>query len=657
MLLATAVALAALTIELLAGADPLRIVIPALVLVATHTALSLRLGHGRSVPLDTARLILTLAIVLWMSLSAADRGTLPLVSLFIPIVALASALGVRPAIVVGGVALLGYLVPMATAQLLAPEMLHRGVAVAVTMVLISIGTRRTVSKMERMVAHARRAMDGQRRRTRQMAAVEAVGRALATHGPTPLTLDGVVDLLVARFGYRYVSIYMVDGPLMRLRAQRGYDEVIQTFDGTVGVVGRVMRTGRAELVRDVADDPDYRAASPNVRSEVTVPLAMDGDLLGVLNVESADAPLDESDRDTLVLIGDRVASALALAHQREALRDRADQFARLVTFGTTISGSLERVDAREQITAAAAEVLDADIVVLVQRDPANGEDRISAMYGGDTRYVGARILPGEGVSGRAIAGRTTVVETNMPRAALPSTTRGARVAETLVTAAHPLLEDDRVIGALSVVREDLDRPFTDLELETLPLVAAQVAVALRNVELHAQVADAAVRDPLTGLWNRRHLDVSLTRLFAARARQDPGTRHPLAAVLFDLDHFGAFNKQHGHTTGDAVLRAFGAILSRRLRSSDIVARFGGEEFVAILDGASLEEASRVAEEIRRELEAIRFSGVDGGGLHATVSAGCAQLGPDVASLETLLEVADVGLQMAKRGGRNQVVAA
>jgi diguanylate cyclase (GGDEF)-like protein len=131
----------------------------------------------------------------------------------------------------------------------------------------------------------------------------------------------------------------------------------------------------------------------------------------------------------------------------------------------------------------------------------------------------------------------------------------------------------------------------------------------------------------------------------------------VAAIMIDLDHFGSFNKRYGHTVGDAVLRTFGSILTRRLRSSDIVARYGGEEFVAILDGASVDEAQRVADEIRRELEAARVTGSGGEELRATVSAGCASLGPGVVSLDALLEIADVALQMAKRGGRNQVVAA
>ena len=221
----------------------------------------------------------------------------------------------------------------------------------------------------------------------------------------------------------------------------------------------------------------------------------------------------------------------------------------------------------------------------------------------------------------------------------------------------PLLSnDDVVMGAISLSRRDLDRPYNPLELEAMPLIAAQATLVLTNVALHAQVADAAIRDPLTGLWNRRHLEVSVERLFAARARLDP-ERHPVAAIMFDLDHFGSFNKQHGHATGDAVLRAFGSILTGRLRSSDIVARFGGEEFVAILDGATVEEAQRVAEEIRRELEAAHVTGIDGDQLRPTVSAGCASLGPTCPRSTRCSRSPTSALQMAKRGGRNQVVAA
>ncbi len=663
VLLALAVVVAALVIEWASRGDTLLVVVPSVVYLGTQCALGLRARRRRSEAEDTARLLFALVAVLWMSVGTGEPTTLPLASLVLPIVAMAAALGARQAIAVGGAVLAAalalYFVPAFATPAVQTGLVQRGIALGATAVVLAVGTRRTVSMLERAVAHSRAASVELRRRARQMAAVEAVGRVLAADGPTFAALDDVVELLVDRFGYRYPSIYMRDGDLMRLGAQRGYDEVIETFDGSVGVVGRVMRTGAAELVVDVERDPEYRAARPDVRSEVSVPLRAGDTVIGILNVESGrDAPpLDEADLDTMVVVGDRISAALALAREREALRERAEVFARLAAFGSSVTASLDLETAHTAIVASVAAALQADIVTLVLRDPATGDDRIVAIHGGDGRYVGARIPAGEGTAGQAMVQRRVLCDDALPRSSFPSTVQGARVEDVLVSAAIPLLNEDVVVGAISVCRRDLARAFSALELEAMPLIGSQVTLALANVDLHARVADAAIRDPLTGLWNRRHLEASTARLFAARTRLALDERRPIAIILFDLDNFGEFNKQHGHIVGDAVLRSFGSILSGRLRSSDIVARFGGEEFVAILDGATAEEAHRVADEIRRELESTRLTGADGESLRATVSAGCASLGPAVATLEALLEVADVGLQMAKRGGRNQVVAA
>ncbi len=658
VLLALAVVFAALVIEVLAHADAVGLVAPSLIYLAIQIVLALRMPAGRSPAVDTARLLIALGVVFWMSLRGDDLSTMPLSCLYLPIVAMAAVLGTRQAFVLGSGAMLAFLYAVTVADPVAPGLLHRGIALVVTMVVLTIGTRRTIGSLERAIAQARAATAGQQRRARQMAAVEAVGRALTANGPTHAALEEVMDVLVAHFGYRYVSIYTVEGPVIRLGAQRGYDDVIDSFDGSIGVVGRVMRTGKAELIRDVSVDPDYAAANANVRSEVSVPLAVGGVMLGVLNIESpADAPLDDGDLDTMIVVGDRVAAALALGHERQALQERAELFGRLARFGSAINASLEPATAHESIIGAVADMLEVDVTTLVLRDRATGEDRIVAIRGGDERYVGVSIPSGQGMAGRALAEARVVTQDQVTRGEFPAPLRGARIPDTVVGGAFPLIRDDVVIGAVSVTRLDLARGFTALEIETMPLIASQIALALNNAELHAQMAEAAVRDPLTGLWNRRHLDVSMARMFAARARFEPELRRPVAAIMFDLDHFGQFNKRHGHMTGDAVLRAFGSILTRRLRSSDLVARFGGEEFLAILDGASLDEAQRVAEEIRHELESVGIPGSNGEELHATVSAGCASLGPNVASLESLLEIADVGLQMAKRGGRNQVVAA
>jgi diguanylate cyclase (GGDEF)-like protein len=131
----------------------------------------------------------------------------------------------------------------------------------------------------------------------------------------------------------------------------------------------------------------------------------------------------------------------------------------------------------------------------------------------------------------------------------------------------------------------------------------------------------------------------------------------MAAILFDLDQFGAFNKEHGHRVGDNVLRSFAAVLRRRMRKGDLVARYGGEEFFVLLPGTGRESASRIAEEIRLEFRTMSIAGSGGDALGATVSAGCTELESTQWDFGILVEMADVGLAMAKLGGRDQVVAA
>jgi diguanylate cyclase (GGDEF)-like protein len=672
VLLAVAITVSAVTIELVTDQGGLPTLLPPVFFllaaqVAGHQMATRRSRSG----LDSVRLLVAVAAVFWMSMDASTAGAVPLTMLYIPIVTMAAALGWRPMILVGGFAIASTGILAWSLRMALPPgfveasgvdpataAVQRGVTMVATMVVLAVGTRRTVGSLERAIERARSATAHSRRQARQMAAVEEVGRLLAASGPTSDALHQVVDVLVGRFDYRFVSIYTVDGPLMRLGAQRGYATVIESFDGSIGVVGRVMRSGKAELVTDVRADPDYAVADPSVRSEVSAPLWSGTKVIGVLNVESdVTRQLDASDRDTLILVADRVASALALAAERAALEERAAVFGRLIRFGTAIDADLGSEAVHPAVVRSVADVLGTTTASLVVRDPATGEDRIAAIHGGDMRYLGARIMPGEGMSGRAIVERRVVTHEGMTRADLPATVQGSNIPDIFAAAAMPLIHDDRVLGAISVTRSDISRPFTALEIETMEIIAAQVATTLVNAALHDQLADAAIRDPLTGLWNRRQLDVGLARLFATRDRMDPESRRPVAAILFDLDHFGAFNKRHGHGTGDAVLRAFGRILALRLRSSDLAARYGGEEFIAILDGATIEEATRVAEDIRRELEAVVFEGADASDLRATVSAGCSALGPNVASFDALLELADVALQMAKRGGRNQVVAA
>lgn len=165
-------------------------------------------------------------------------------------------------------------------------------------------------------------------------------------------------------------------------------------------------------------------------------------------------------------------------------------------------------------------------------------------------------------------------------------------------------------------------------------------LALRASE--ARMRDLATRDGLTGLFNRRHL---LEHLHEAVAR---GER--LAVAMVDLDHFKRVNDEHGHAMGDAVLRDFARIVTDRLRASDMIGRYGGEEFALVLRGAGAVQARTILEGIRRGLAE---RGEVAGLVRYTFSAGVAELGVDASEPMALIARADDRLYEAKRAGRDR----
>lgn len=583
----------------------------------------------------------------------------PAAVLYIPVVALAAAEGKRQAFVVGAAAIALYCAPVLSASSATLTIdAERAVALGGTAVLLSVGTRRSISALTVTVRRLGRSLARDRRRSRQLAAVESVGRLLAATGPDAATLERIVAMLREDLGYDFVSVYLGTGSRMRLAAQRGYDSVIDEFDGTFGVVGRVMRTKAIAYVPDVMADSDYRSASSTVHSEISAPMVVGGDIVGILNVEAGgSAVLDQSDVDTMALVADRLASALALADERHRLAARADLFRRLTAFAAAVNGTLDPNRLNQSIVEELGAILAADSVVLTVLDRTQSKYIMRALAPHDPKYVGLPVEPGDGLAGRAIRDRAMVVDDKFDpnTSSAVRATGGANVL--LPGVAVPLIRDDVVVGALTLLRHDLDRPFAPDELEAIPIVAGLVALAITNTFLHSDVTELSVRDSLTGLFNRRYLDSTISRMDAARRRRTTEDRDQLAAIMFDLDHFGAINKLHGHQTGDAILRAFADVLRARFRTSDLVARYGGEEFLAIVDGATAEQALAIADQIRQSFADQHVLAPDGTVVRATVSAGLSAMGADEDTFEDLITRADVGLVMAKRAGRDRVISA
>ncbi|PPK97972.1 diguanylate cyclase (GGDEF)-like protein [Kineococcus xinjiangensis] len=215
-----------------------------------------------------------------------------------------------------------------------------------------------------------------------------------------------------------------------------------------------------------------------------------------------------------------------------------------------------------------------------------------------------------------------------------------------------------VLARVVVVRDVSDLARANQRLQE------QIVVIER---LRERLQEEAVRDPLTGLHNRRHLlDVLDSALVRAHEEDEP-----LALVLVDVDHFKAVNDTHGHLAGDEVLRRVARVLVAGVRDGDVVARYGGEEFLLLLPGIDGEAAQRRAEQIRENCSRLRVplpalrpvGGGDGvivsgaAAVRVTVSAGVSVLHVHGHDADGLIAAADEALYAAKRSGRNQVVLA
>lgn len=194
---------------------------------------------------------------------------------------------------------------------------------------------------------------------------------------------------------------------------------------------------------------------------------------------------------------------------------------------------------------------------------------------------------------------------------------------------------------------------SDNDGEIIELLGEQLAMAIANLQLRETLRQQSLRDPLTGLFNRRYFEESLRREMLRCERKGL----PLALMLLDIDHFKAFNDSHGHSAGDAVLAQVGRTIASLVRAEDMACRYGGEEFTVVMPETDAASAVARAEAIGRTLAqtTISHNGVTLGPV--TLSIGVAVFPDDGVTPEVLFEVADASLYRAKAEGRNRVLRA
>jgi diguanylate cyclase (GGDEF)-like protein len=212
----------------------------------------------------------------------------------------------------------------------------------------------------------------------------------------------------------------------------------------------------------------------------------------------------------------------------------------------------------------------------------------------------------------------------------------------------PLWLNHELAGVLTGCRET---PFISEERELFRIIALQATAALKNLELFAQMKFMAQRDGLTGLYNQRHF----WEVFHDEVNRSNRYHLPLSLLFIDLDRFKSINDSYGHPVGDEILQSVSALMQHTVRQTDLIFRYGGEEFVIVLPQTPKKKAVILAERLREEVAAspLKLSGME---IQVTISVGVASLKGSLTA-EKMVQLADDAMYRAKQTGRNQVAVA
>jgi diguanylate cyclase (GGDEF)-like protein len=212
----------------------------------------------------------------------------------------------------------------------------------------------------------------------------------------------------------------------------------------------------------------------------------------------------------------------------------------------------------------------------------------------------------------------------------------------------PLLVHDSVLGTL-VLGSNQKGAFGDSVRPTLEVLSRHIAVSLANARMVKRLEDLATTDGLTGHFNKR----ALTETARQKIRSAERFKKPLSLLICDIDHFKRVNDNYGHDVGDVVIKGLADVLRHTKRETDIVGRFGGEEFVLVCEETNTEGAELLAERVRSELESTTFHAPEGS-LSVTCSVGVATFPAAGTDWEALFKATDEALYVSKRSGRNRV---
>ncbi|HEY7598800.1 MAG TPA: GAF domain-containing protein [Candidatus Limnocylindrales bacterium] len=500
----------------------------------------------------------------------------------------------------------------------------------------------------------------------QLQSIQQLGVRLNGLADLRLIGQAITAELHQLIDYHNVRVYRIDGedvtPIAwhgKVGEYEGEDvDQLRTRVGQ-GITGWVAQHGVAQMLGDAANDP--RAMTiPGTEDDLDesmllAPMLHEEHAIGVLVLSKLGLnQFTEDDLRLLEIFAAFAAQAMVNADATARLRQQSERLARqlasqreLLQVTESILGTLDTQQLLEEIADRLQALLPVDNIGIDLYDERSG--LMSPLLARGPHA--AQYLEGPRPDTWGLAG--VVVRSGEPEL-VHDRLADARVAffedvgpQPGAIICVPLRARDRVTGLLTVERLGDAADFSDDEFELAKLFAAHVSIALRNAEAHHAVELRAQTDALTGLLNHGALSEHLA---AATARSDP-----FALLMLDLDEFKEYNDRLGHQAGDALLRQLGELLPAACRETDVVFRYGGDEFALLLPRTSEAGALAVADKIRQEVRGAATGRRWGGALGCSIGvATFPAAGSDAAAV---LLAADRACYVAKRRGGDRVATA
>lgn len=488
-------------------------------------------------------------------------------------------------------------------------------------------------------------------------ALREVGIALSSTLDSEEILDLLLDQVARVVPYDSANIMLLkEGEVTRVSRQRGYaqfgqeaaEQIVATdFEiQNTPYLRWMAETAQPLVISDTAVDPNWVAFDflSHVRSWAGAPITIEGQVIAFFSLDKTTPDFYQPKHARLLsAFAGQASLALQNAHLLEAARRRAEEAETLRQAGAVVVSTLQLDEAIERILKQLKRVVPHDsATVQLVRD---GYLEIVGGHGWQdlSQVVGLRFpLPGDQPN-------TRVIERRKPLFLSKAEFKNIPIFEHVKSwLGVPLLLHSRVIGLLSL---DSTQPnhFTRDHVRLVSAFADQVAIAIENARLFEAVQRIAITDPLSGLYNR-HYFFELARREFERARR---YRRPLSIILMDLDNFKQVNDHFGHIAGDEVLQTIAGRFHISLRQTDLLGRYGGDEFVAMLPETQLPSALKVAERLSASIRETSIN-VNDHQISLTMSLGVATLDDECTTLEVLIDRADQAQYRAKRAGKNRI---